>query len=59
LANSISRAYARAVFDKRSRKGYRNVEVHLSEAELAAIIEGAVLDAMNRVKREVEEPTNA
>jgi hypothetical protein len=40
--DSIGRSVARAVFDKRvSRKGQRNVEVHLSEPELAAIAQAA------------------
>lgn len=54
---SIGRSVARAVFDKRvSRKGQRNVEVHLSEPELAAIAQAAADMAFRLVTKEAERP---
>lgn len=38
LAKQIGKQIAKALFDKRSAKGRRNVEVHVTEEDVAALV---------------------
>ena len=42
LTTEVARRIAARVFDTRSRPGRRNVEVHLSEEELVALLLNAI-----------------
>lgn len=52
----IGKEAARRIFNMRSRKGRRNSEIHVTEAELAAMIAIGALNAWNNPPETVNVP---